>query len=251
MTIDYFIYLMIVVTSIITCPLYYLFIHYLNQKLNQELNLILKLFSNVFQLWTVVFNSFFTNPITNNSDISFLHGTTFPFTGGSPFTLAPAVPVQSNTSPPTTTVNSTPLKPNEKVINPASSLFSSLPSNKELLSKPKDPEVLSTVPLDSPPHNETKSVMENFLQPVSTGNNSIGPKPGSRQGWNDPPFLSSFSSPGPQRSKTQPPMSSSSISPLPREDPVVGVSRSDPSLEINSSSFDQYQIQPLVTQTTR
>ena len=228
----------------------YLFVHYLNQ----ELNLILKLFSNVFQLWTNVFNSFFTNPIMNQSNISFLHGTTFPFTGGSPFTLAPAVPVQSNTSSPITTVNSTPLKPSEKVINPTSSLFSSLPSNKELSSESKDPEVLSTVPLDSPPHNETKSVMESYLQPVSTGNNGIGPKPGSRQGWNDPPFISTYSSPGPQRSKTQPPtLSSSSSSPLPREDPVVGgsVSRSDPSLDINRSSFDQYRIQPLVTQTTR
>ena len=141
--------------------------------------------------------------------------------GGSPFSLAPAKPVQSLSTPDSTTLSKATEKP------PASGLFASLSSSStpSLFSSEgggDSSEGLSTIPLDTPPHSQTKPI----INAASVQSNII--QPGSKHGWNDPPFLSSL------------PQGTQVTQPAPQEPVLPGNDNTEP------VGSDTYQIQPLV-----
>ena len=125
----------------------------------------------------------------------------------------------------------TPAKPSEKGVTSTSM---STPSHST------DTSELSTIPLDSPSLDQMGvGVADDQSQPPSSQpmTNQLMATPGSIHGWNDPPFLSSYS---PQLSSTQPTTTTTG--------PIVGgvgvVSLSEPSLD----AIDPYHIRPLVGQ---
>ena len=150
--------------------------------------------------------------------------------GNSPFSLAPAKPVSSLSAP--DPLNKEPLPPppplkaasDKPRVPTASSLFSSVQSPPDSLFEGGGDNSLSYVPLDTPPHTQTAPPSQ---APFIADKPDQQLQPGSRHGWNDPPFLSQYQGPPQGGVVTQ--------------DPVLGNGMPN-----EGEGLDSFQIQPLV-----
>ncbi len=155
-----------------------------------------------------------------------------PGVGNSPFLLAPAKPVSSLSAPNPLNTPKEPSPPpplkaasDKPLVPTASSLFSSVQSSDSLFSTEGGGDCsLSYVPLDTPPHTQTAPPSQ---APCIADKPDQQLQPGSRHGWNDPPFLSQYQGP-PQGGVVQ-------------QDPVLGNGMPN-----EGEGLDSFQIQPLV-----
>lgn len=138
----------------------------------------------------------------------------------SPFSLAPAAPVEQKQSPSATPPNRSPRRSPETTRQLQPTIVGQGQSE-------NDPGELSTIPLDSPSLVQMSATVSTAM-PIRSISSSAG--------WNDPPMLSQFSSPLPaQRSSSQP----------------LSVEQEPPTGNGYPAALDSsYPVQPLAGRTT-